>query len=150
MWLMRFVLWMLSLGLMLPGTGVVSAQNYPTKPIRVVTAEAGGGSDFVARLVAQGLAGNLGQQVFVDNRGGSGIIPAQIVSSAAPDGYTLLFFGPMLLALPFLQDNVPYDPVRDFSPIATVARSPNILVVHPSLPVKSVKELIALAKARRA
>jgi len=123
----------------------VSGENYPNRPIRVVTAEAGGGSDVALRTITPGLASNLGQQVIVDNRG---IIAAELVAKALPDGYTLLFSGATLWVLPFLRDHVPYDPVGDFSAITLATRTPNILVVHPSLPVKSVKELIALAKAR--
>jgi tripartite-type tricarboxylate transporter receptor subunit TctC len=126
---------------------VFAQASYPNKPIRIVTAEVAGGADFVARLIAQGVSGSLGQQVIVENRGGSAIIPAQAVAKAPPDGYTLLVYGNNFWLLPFIQ-NVPYDPVRDFSPLTLAARSPNMLVVHPSLPVKSVRELIALAKAK--
>ena len=129
--------------------GTASGQNYPSKPIRMLTAEAGGGADFVARVIARELTANLGEQVIVDNRGGAGgIIAGEIVARAAPDGYTLLFYGPAIWLLPFLRNHVPYDPVRDFSPITMAVTTPNILVVHPSLPVSSVGELIALAKAR--
>lgn len=123
----------------------VSGENYPNRPVRVVTAEAGGGSDAALRMIAPGLASNLGQQVIVDNRG---IIAAELVAKAPPDGYTLLFSGATLWLLPILRDHVPYDPVGDFSAITLATRTPNILVVHPSLPVKSVRELIALAKAK--
>ncbi|MBI4189464.1 MAG: tripartite tricarboxylate transporter substrate binding protein [Betaproteobacteria bacterium] len=140
----RFAVWMFSVGMMVLGAGVVSGQEFPNKPIRMVTSPPGGGADFASRLIAQGLSGPLGQQVIVDNRGG--IIPMEIVSKAPPDGYTLLLSASLWLT-PLLQ-NTPYDPVRDFSPITLVGNSPNVLVVHPSLPVKSVKELIALAKAR--
>ncbi len=122
-----------------------SAENYPIKPIRIVTAQAGGGSDVVLRLIAPGLAAGLGQQVIVDNRG---IIAAEVVARAPADGYTLLFSGATLWLLPFLRDHVAYDPVADFAAITIATRAANILVVHPALPVKSVRELIALAKAR--
>jgi tripartite-type tricarboxylate transporter receptor subunit TctC len=121
--------------------------RYPSRPIRIVTSEAGGGLDFVARLVAQGLSPSLGQQVIVDNRP-SGVFTGSIVSKASPDGYTLLFNGSSFWMLPFLQKNVPYDPVADFAPITLATSSPLMLVVHPALPVKSVKELVALAKAK--
>ncbi|MGZ5152311.1 MAG: Bug family tripartite tricarboxylate transporter substrate binding protein [Burkholderiales bacterium] len=120
---------------------------FPHRPIRLVTSEVGGSADIGARLLAQGLTGRLGQQVIVDNRG-SGIIPGDIVSRARPDGYTLLFFGGTFWLQPLLRKNVPYDPVRDFAPITQAVISPTILVVHPSLPAHSVKELIALAKAK--
>ncbi len=127
----------------------VQAQDFPDKPIRIVTSGVGGGNDFAARLIAQGLSGSLGQRVIVENRpGASGIIAAQTVSNALPDGYTLLLYSGSIWLLPVLRNDVPYDPVRDFSPITLAVSSPNILVVHPLLPVKSVKGLIALAKAR--
>jgi tripartite-type tricarboxylate transporter receptor subunit TctC len=124
------------------------AQEFPQKPIHIFTTEPGGGSDFTARIVAQGLSVSLGQPVIVENRGGSGVIAAMAVVKAAPDGYNLLLFGSTIWLLPFLQDDVPYDPVRDLAPITLTNRAPNILVVHPSLPVKNVRELVALAKAR--
>lgn len=143
----RFVAGTVSVAMMALGVGVVSGQNYPNRPIRIVTSGVGGGTDFAARLIAHGLTGSLGQQVIVDNRA-SGVIPGAIVSKAPPDGYTLLLATGILWLLPFLQNNVPYDPVKDFSPITLAVSSPNILAVTPSLPVKSVKELIAFAKAR--
>jgi tripartite-type tricarboxylate transporter receptor subunit TctC len=131
------------------GAGVACAQTYPVKSVRIVTSGIGGANDFTARLVAHGLTSAWAQQVIVENRGGaSAAISAQVVIKAPPDGYTLLSHGSPLWLLPFLQDNVPYDPLRDLSPIALIVTSPNVLVVHPSLPVKSVRELIALAKAR--
>ena len=126
----------------------VSAAEFPAKPIRIVTAEAGGTGDVVARLLAAGLSRTLGQQVLVENRGGNGVIPAQAVAQSAPDGHTLLLYGSTVWLLPMLVDNVPFDPARDFAPITLATRSPMIVVVNPSLPVKSVKELIALAKAK--
>ena len=130
-------------------TGMTCAQVFPAKPIRIVTAEPAGGLDLAARLMAQGLAGNLGQQILVENRGGAGgTIAAQTIAKAPPDGYALLFYGSAIWLAPFLRDNVPFDPVRDFAPVTLAVSSPNLLVVHPLLPVKSVRELIALAKAR--
>ena len=124
------------------------AQNYPTKPVRMITAAAGGGVDFAARQIAAGLSEVFGQQVIVENRGGSALTAAEPVARSAPDGYTLLFYGSALWLTPFMRESTPYDPVRDFAPISLTNRSPNVLVVHPSLPVKTVKDLIALAKAR--
>ena len=121
--------------------------RYPTKPIRIVTSEVGGGLDFVARLVAASLSATMGQQVIVDNRP-SGVFSGSIVSKATPDGYTLLFNGSSFWMLPFLQAGVPYDPVKDFAPITLATNSPLLLVVHPGVPVKSVQELVALAKAK--
>jgi tripartite-type tricarboxylate transporter receptor subunit TctC len=128
--------------------GGVQAQEYPAKPIRIVTSAAGGGSDLVARMVAQGLTAPLGQQVVVDNRGDTGAVATMAVAKAPPDGYTLLSYGNTVWLLPFLRDNVPYDPVKDFSPVSLVAAAPNILVAHPSLPVKDVAGLVALAKSK--
>ncbi len=123
------------------------AQNYPTKPVRIVTSDPGGGSDIVARAMAPAMSAALGQPVIIDNRAG-GVIAGEIVSKSPPDGYTLIYYGNTLWILPLMRDNVPYDTVKDFAPIALAVTAPNILVVHPSLPVKSVKDLIALAKAR--
>ena len=128
------------------GAGVVSSQDFPNKPIRIVTSGAGGGNDFAARLIAPGVADALGQPVLVDNRGAA--IAGELVAKAPPDGYTLIYLGSTLWLAPFLQAKVPYDPVRDFSPVTMAVRQPTIVVVHPALPVKSIKELTALAKAR--
>ena len=125
--------------------GSACAQDYPHKPVRIVTAEAGGGLDFVARLLAPGLTRNLGFQVIVDNR--PGMVSADVAARASPDGHTLMLSGSTILLAPLFQ-KTSYDPVRDFSPISLATTSPNLLVVTPSLPVGSVKELIALAKAR--
>jgi tripartite-type tricarboxylate transporter receptor subunit TctC len=125
--------------------GAASGQEYPTRPVRIVTAPAGGGNDFSARLVARGISGPLGQQVIVDNR--PTILGPEIVAKAAPDGYTVLLTGSAHWVGPLI-DKVSYDPIQDFAPVSLVDRTPVILVVHPSLPVKSVKQLIALARAR--
>lgn len=126
---------------------IVSAQGYPTKPIRIVAHGAGGAGDITARMVAKGLSGSLRQEVIVDNRG-TGVIPGGIVARAAPDGYTVLVAGTVIWLTQFMQDNPPFLPFRDFSPISLLVTTPNILVVHPSLPVKTVKEFVALAKRR--
>jgi tripartite-type tricarboxylate transporter receptor subunit TctC len=123
-----------------------SAQAYPSRTIRIISSEPGGGNDFAARLIAQGLSGPLGQQVIVENRSG-GAIAIELAARAQPDGYTLLMYSNGLWTLPFIQ-KVRYDPVNDFVPITLAVRGANILAVHPSLPVRSVKELIALARAR--
>ena len=144
MLLSRFVAAMLSVGLMALGTGVVRGQEYPSKTIRIITAAAGGGADFTARLIAQGLSASLGQPVVVDNR--TGILASEAVSKAPPDGYTLLVIGSSVWIGPLMQ-KMPYD-MNDIAPISLTDGTANLLAVHPSLPVKSVKELIALAKAR--
>ena len=141
-----FVVCVFSMGALVLSGGIVSAQDFPTKPIRIVSAEAGGGNDFAARVVAQGLGG-LGQPVIVENRP-SGVIPGAIVAKAQPDGHTLLAYGVSLWMAPFLQDDIPYNPVRDFAPVTLVASSPGVLVVYPGVPANSAKELIALAKSR--
>ena len=132
-------------GLTVLGIEAVSGQTYPSKPVRIVTAGVGGGNDVISRVMASGLSGPLGQQVLVDNRP-TRVLP-DVVAKSPPDGYTLMLFSGGLWLLPFMA-NVNYDPVKDFAPITLVARSPLVVVVHPSLPVKSIKELIALAKAR--
>jgi tripartite-type tricarboxylate transporter receptor subunit TctC len=150
----RFVAWMVALGMMMLGAGAASGQTtstssgqaYPTKPVRIVTAPAGAGNDYVARVIAQGLSGSLGQQLVVDNRP-AGIV-GELVAKAPADGYTLLAIGSVLWLTPFLQDGVAYDPVKDFSPISVTGRSVNVLVVHPSVAVNSVREFIALAKSK--
>ena len=125
--------------------GVASGQDYPTKTVRLITSAAGGASDFVARMVAQGLTTTLGQPVIVDNR--SAKIAVESVLRAQPDGYTLLAGNPSLWIVP-LFEQASYDAVRDFSPVSMTANAPLLLVVHPALPARSVSELIALAKAR--
>ena len=127
---------------------VACAQNYPAKPIRVVTAEPGGGNDLVARMIGQAITPRLGQQWVIDNRGGAGgIIAADLVARAPADGYTLLVYAGNIWTIPLLRKNVPYE-VKDFAPITWAARSPSTLVVHPSVPVHTVRDLINLAKAR--
>ena len=112
----------------------------------MVTPGTGGVADFVARLIAPGLASSLGQPVIVDNRP-SAIVPGEIVSRALPDGYTLLAIGPPLWIGPLLE-KTPYDPVKDFAPITLVGTAPGVLVIQPSLPIKSVRELIEYARSK--
>ena len=132
-------------GMMLLACAAVYGQAYPSRPIRIATSEIGGLNDLAARMIAQGLSPNIGQPVIVDNRG---IIAIDIVAKAVPDGYTVLCFANNFWVLPFLQDNYPYDPIRDFAPITLAVTAPNILAVHPSVAANSVKDLIALAKAK--
>ncbi len=124
------------------------AQNYPNKPIRLIASEAGGGGDMAARLIGTGLTKALGQQVVVDNRGGGGNVVGPLLARSSPNGYTLLLFGSTLWITPLLHSESLYDPLKDFSFVALTSRSPNVLVVHPSLPIKSVQELIAYAKSK--
>jgi tripartite-type tricarboxylate transporter receptor subunit TctC len=133
---------------LLPALGV--AQSYPDRPIRVIVpVPAGGTPDVVARMVQPGLSSLLGQQLVIDNRGGAGgLIGADLAAKAVPDGYTLFFSSPgSLTILPHLQKQVAYDTLRDFAPISLVSIGPFLLITHPSLPVKTVKELLALAKS---
>jgi tripartite-type tricarboxylate transporter receptor subunit TctC len=126
------------------------AGTYPNKAVRLICPfPAGGAVDFVARFFAQRMTPTLGQQVFVENRGGAGGIIGMEAGARAPaDGYTITVANLSVLSInPFLYGKLPYDPVRDFAPVIELAESVNLLVVHPSLPVKSLKELIALAKA---
>ena len=127
------------------------AQSYPAKPIRLIVPFAAGGTvDISARGIAPGLSELLGQNVIVDNRGGAGgIIGADLVAKAAPDGYTLLMGSNSTVSVaPSLYPKNPYHPIRDFAPISLVATTPFVVVAHPSVPAKTVKELIALAKSR--
>jgi tripartite-type tricarboxylate transporter receptor subunit TctC len=130
---------------LLAAAGWAHAQSFPAKPIRVVTTVSGGGNDLVARLVQPKIAERLGQQLIVDNRGSIGM---ELVAREKPDGYTLLIAGGNLWTLQFLRKQVGWDAERDFVPITLAGTLPNIVVVHPSLPVKSIRDLIALAKKR--
>ncbi len=136
---------------LLCGIEAVHAQAYPTRSIRFVAPYVpGGGVDFVARVVAAKLSETIGQQVIVENRPGGGTnIGSELVARAAPDGYTLLVGGvPNTVNAVFFK-KLPYDVVKDFAPVSQMTTAPNILAVHPSLPVRSARELIALAKQRR-
>ena len=127
-----------------------AAQTYPNRPIRlVVPSSPGGGTDITGRIVANKLSEQLGQQVVVDNRAGAGtIIGIEIAAKAPPDGYTLLMGLSTLAINPSMYAKLPYDALRDLAPISLAVLSPNILTVHPSVPAKTVKEFIALAKAK--
>jgi tripartite-type tricarboxylate transporter receptor subunit TctC len=129
---------------------IALAQTYPVKPIRLISPyPPGGGTDASARIMAQALSDQMGQQVVVDSRGGaSGLIGTELAAKAAPDGYTLVLgnVAPMAI-LPAATPKLPYDPIRDFAPISLIALSDYVLTVHPSVPARNVKELIALAKA---
>ena len=128
-----------------------SAQNYPSKPVRLIVPwAAASGTDLMSRMIAQKLGENLGVQVVVDNRGGAGAtIGTEVAAKSAPDGYTLYIGGSVSLAIsPVIYPKVSYDAVRDFAPVSLITRFYNALSVHPSVPAKSVRDLIALAKAR--
>ena len=123
--------------------------SYPERPVRIVVpSEAGGGSDSVARLIAQGLTDRMGKQVVVENRPGAGtMIGSEVVAKSPPDGYTILLGISPLAINPAMYKKVPYNALRDFAPITQAVSLPNLLVLHPSVPAKTVGELIALAKA---
>lgn len=131
-------------------SGYTQAQPYPTGPVRIVVPfPAGGGVDTTGRLIGQKLAEALGKPFVIDNRpGANGMIGSEIVATSPKDGYTLMVNGANFVTTPSLYSKVTYDPIKDFAPISLLSVAPNVLVVHPSLPAKSVKELIALAKAR--
>ena len=130
--------------------GPAAAQNYPVKPVRLVVPFAPGGSnDILARVIGQKLTEAWGQPVIVENRPGGGtVIGTDVVAKSAPDGYTLLMVSPSHSTNPSLVKKLPFDTLRDLAPVILVAHSSNVLLAHPSLPARSVKELIALAKAR--
>jgi tripartite-type tricarboxylate transporter receptor subunit TctC len=132
-------------------TAPVSAQQYPAKAVRfIVPFSPGSGSDTIARIIATGLSEPLGQQVLVDNRAGAaGNIGAELAAKAPPDGYTVLLIILGHAANVTLYKNLPYDLTRDFAPVTQFASTPSVVVVHPSLPVKSVADLVVLAKAKR-
>jgi tripartite-type tricarboxylate transporter receptor subunit TctC len=132
-------------------SGTAVAQRYPSKPVRIVVPyPAGGPSDYAGRVAAQKLTEYLGQQVIVDNRpGGSGMVATEQVARSAPDGYTLMIAnGGTFSILPHLVPKAAYDPVRDFAPVANLIGGPCYLLVHPSVPARNVRELVALAKGR--
>ena len=130
-----------------PARAAATATGFPAKPIRLLVSGAGGAGDFAARLMAADITQRLGQQIVIDNRPG-GVTPGEILVKAQPDGYTLMMVGFVIWLSPFMREQVPFDPLRDFTPVSLAISSPNVLVVHPSLRVKSVQELIALAKQK--
>jgi tripartite-type tricarboxylate transporter receptor subunit TctC len=142
-------LWFVVLAALASGGAV--AQQYPVKPVRIVVGfTPGGGNDVISRLVASNLTTAFGRQFVVENRpGAGGMIAAELVAKSPADGYTLFLAGVATHGInPNLQKNVPYDPVRDFDPVSLMASAPALLAVHPSLPSRTVKQFIALAKSR--
>ena len=139
------------LGFLMLGTltaAPVWTQDYPSKSMRIITGTAGGITDLMSRLIAQNLAASVGQTVLVDNRGGGGIISGPLLAKSPPDGHTIMLYSSTIWLTPLMRDNAPYEALRDFATLTMAAESPNVLVAHPSVPAKSVKELIALARAR--
>ena len=127
-----------------------NSKSYPNKPIKlIVTYPPGGGNDIIARLLAQKMTESMGQPVLVDNRAGAGgTIGAAVAAKSPPDGYTIVLVSPPFIMAPSLYSNLPYDTVKDLVPVTVIGAVPNVLVVHPSLPVKSVAELIDYARAK--
>ncbi len=142
---LRYPVYRLLVAAMILSSAAASGQSYPNKLIRIMTGEIGGSTDFVSRQIGNALSGPLGQSIIIENR--VGIISIETVARSQPDGYTVLVAGTNFWINPLFQ-TTRYDAVNDFSPITLISTSPMVLVVHPSLPVKSVKELIALAKAK--
>jgi tripartite-type tricarboxylate transporter receptor subunit TctC len=114
--------------------------------VRFITAEATGGADVVARIVAFGLAPRLGQQVIVENRGG--LLGGETAAKATPDGYSLLVYGSSIWLLPYMRPNVPWDPVKDFAPLTHAVSTPSVVAINPAVPAKTIREFIALSKSR--
>ena len=139
----RFVSWSLISAVI---ACAVQAQDYPRKPVRIVTSGAGGLSDFVIRLVANEMTAAWGRQVVIDNKASA--VAIESAAHALPDGYTLSYFGSTMWLAPFLRRAMRVDPLRDFVPVSLAVSTPALLVVNPALPVKSVEELIALARSR--
>jgi tripartite-type tricarboxylate transporter receptor subunit TctC len=149
-WLFKTLVMLLALSMVLTfSAAVLAADSYPTKPVRIIVPTApGGSSDIIARMIAAKLSERLGKPAIVENRGGGGsVIGTEAVAKADPDGYTLLTINPTHTTQPALQ-KLPYDPVKSFTPIAKLGSGLLALVVHPSVPANSVKELIALAKQK--
>ena len=132
-------------------TSIVRADSYPNKTIKIIVPYTpGAGSDIIARTIANKLTSRLGKTVVVENRpGAGGNVAHDMIAKATPDGYSIMIAGLSLVTNGYMQDDLPYDPQKDFAPISLVARIPNILIVHNGLPVKSLQQLIALAKAKR-
>jgi tripartite-type tricarboxylate transporter receptor subunit TctC len=140
-----------ALGCLLAVCGAVQAQDYPNKPVRMIVAvPPGGPADTLARLVGPKISDALGQTIVIDNRpGANGIIAYDMAARSTPDGYTFVLVAAGVAINPSLYRNVPYDPIRDFAPISLGITVPNILVVHPAVPAKSVQDLVAVAKSKQ-
>lgn len=139
-----------ALGIVLCVAAEAATQAYPARPLRFIAPfAAGGGSDVIARKLAQKLSEALGQAVVVENRtGGSGVIGADATAKSAPDGYTIMMTTPTFTVNPGLMRKLPYDALRDFAPVSLIATAPHLLAVHPSIPAKTVADVVALAQAR--
>lgn len=142
---------LIACGIAIAAAPAVNAQEFPNRPVRMISPNPpGGANDTIGRIVATKIGETLGQPMVIDNRGGAGgTLGAEIAAQANPDGYTLLAASVSTHSFsPALKSKLNYDPVKDFAPITLSASSPNVLVVHPSMPVKTIKQLIAIAKSR--
>lgn len=137
---------LLALSCLLAATQLACAQDYPSKPVRVIAGSAGSNVDVIARMIAERLSQNLGQQFIIDNRSNPAI-SGPLLAKAAPDGYTLMANSSNVWILPLMQ-SVTYDPLKDFAAISLTSQAPNVLLVHPSVPVRTVRDLIALARIK--
>ncbi len=127
---------------------VTAAQEFPARPIHIITADPGGAFDFEARLISQGVSASTGQAVIIENRGGAnGVLAGQMVAKAPADGYMLLYYGSTVWLQPLMRQGVPYDILKDFAPVTLAVNSPGLVVVANDLPVKTIQDLIAYAKA---
>lgn len=150
-WHVRGVLLLVLITVFAGMAGMAAAQPYPAKPIRIIVPLApGGGNDTIARLIGARIQGPLGQSIVIENRpGAGGLVGAEAAAKAPADGYTLLLGNFAQLAIiPNVQPKMPYSPTKDFAPVSLIASAPLLVVVHPSLPVRSIKQLVALAKAQ--
>ena len=147
---MKYYKYLILMVFLYPAPGATQTQNYPSKTVRLVVPFAAGGStDVIARVLAPKLTEAWGQQVIVDNRpGGSTVIATDLVAKAAPDGHVLLVTPAPFTIVPSLMKKLPYDPAKDFEPITLINTTPLVVVVHPGVPAKNIKEMIALAKAK--
>src|SRR3954468_14544791 len=134
----------------LAGIGAAGAQNYPTKPVRLILPfPPGGPSDILGRALSQKVSEQWGQQMITDNRpGAGGNLGLELTAKAAPDGYTLVLSSPLISISPSLYSKLNYDPQKDLAPVSLVAQIQNVLLVHPSVPAKTLKDLVAVAKQR--
>jgi len=138
------------LAALMPGYVLAQAEAYPNKPLRfILPFPPGGGTDILGRLIAERMTASLGQPVVIENRGGAGgNVGAEAAAKSAPDGYTIVLVAPSLAISPSLYSKLAYDPVKDFAPISLVATVPNVMITHSSVPARTLREFIALAKAK--
>ena len=142
----KLFVFMLSIAALIFISDTAFSQGFPNKPLRIIAAQTGGAGDVVVRAMQPALSAILKQPIIIENRGG-GVLAGETLSKSAPDGHTLLVFANTLWLLPHMRSKMPYDPLKDFTPVSVLTETPQVLAIHPKVPVKSVKELIAYAKA---